>query len=334
MKRKFYRSCVAVLLSMVMIFTGVHFGSRAKVEIPPFTTLSSFNITTPSGTYLDVGAELQVSCVVEPAGCAIVWQSSNESIATVDNNGLVKAVKAGTVTITATAYDAVTLYQIKDSITIYVCDSIGLTYNEYFIMNSSSERLIGLKSESYSTTTSVSTLPFSDALRAMWIAEKQADGRFCLISNFGSMDKYLGMDGTTAKLTNNRVKFTIYRMPGGEYEGLFFIKYGNKYLAEDASHNLYISDTLSANCCWSFMKVNKIGAETYGFNYICDIDSNGDGVLDGTKNFSSMAHFYTFSEVISDVHYPCITVCNGSAGRAYEALASKDIFVYKGHAKE
>jgi len=36
---------------------------------------------------------------------AVTWKSSNTKIATVDKNGKVKAVKKGTVTITATAKD-------------------------------------------------------------------------------------------------------------------------------------------------------------------------------------------------------------------------------------
>lgn len=334
MKKKFYRSCVSMLLTMVLIFGGANIGVKTKPPDIVFNGLTAFSITTPTGSYMDVGTQLEVVGVVEPSSCAIGWESSDESVATVDGNGLVTAVSGGTVTITATAYDPATPLTITDSITIYVCDSTGLTYNEYFIMNSVTGRLIGLESESYSTTTTVSTLPFSSALQAMWIAEKQADGRFCLISNFGSMDKYLGISNSTTKLTNNRIKFTIYRMPGGNYEGLFFIKYGNKYLAENASHNLYLSDTLSANCCWSFMKVNMLGAEIYGFNYIRDIDSDGDGDFDDIDVFSSAAHIDTFAEVISDLYCPCFPIYNGSAGRAYEALSSKEIFVYKGHAKE
>ena len=45
MKRKFYRSCVAVLLSMVMIFGGVNFGVVAKVVVPPIYSSVEVEIT-------------------------------------------------------------------------------------------------------------------------------------------------------------------------------------------------------------------------------------------------------------------------------------------------
>ena len=44
MKKKFYRSCVAVLLSMVMIFGGVHIGAGAKPPVvPPIIAAKGFN---------------------------------------------------------------------------------------------------------------------------------------------------------------------------------------------------------------------------------------------------------------------------------------------------
>ena len=66
MKRKFYRSCVAVLLSMVMIFGGVHIGTGA---IPPdllIRVLSDFYISTPNNTYIAKGATFQIIGVVDP----------------------------------------------------------------------------------------------------------------------------------------------------------------------------------------------------------------------------------------------------------------------------
>ena len=55
---------------------------------------------------LKVGASKQLSATVSPSNAtdrAVSWKSSNASVATVDASGTVKAVKAGTATITATA---------------------------------------------------------------------------------------------------------------------------------------------------------------------------------------------------------------------------------------
>ncbi len=60
---------------------------------------------------LEVGAQEQLTATVLPkeAEQAIIWVSSNSSVATVDKNGLVTAVAVGTATITATTTDGTNL---------------------------------------------------------------------------------------------------------------------------------------------------------------------------------------------------------------------------------
>jgi hypothetical protein len=54
---------------------------------------------------LTIGDKGQLTAKVDPAGTAVTWSSDKEEIATVDANGLVTAVAAGTAVITATAND-------------------------------------------------------------------------------------------------------------------------------------------------------------------------------------------------------------------------------------
>lgn len=63
---------------------------------------------SPSMANLNVQASIQLTCTVEPSDAtnpSVQWSSSNESIATVDSRGLVRAVGGGVVTITATSED-------------------------------------------------------------------------------------------------------------------------------------------------------------------------------------------------------------------------------------
>ena len=74
--------------------------------LPPVTTVA---ISAPRN-YIDVDGEdktLQLTARVLPEDAAqsVTWSTSNKRIATVDANGVVTALKAGTVTITATATD-------------------------------------------------------------------------------------------------------------------------------------------------------------------------------------------------------------------------------------
>ena len=62
---------------------------------------------TPGSAELKVGATQQLSFVVNPSTAkqAVLWESSDESVATVDANGLVTAIAKGNTTITATHVD-------------------------------------------------------------------------------------------------------------------------------------------------------------------------------------------------------------------------------------
>lgn len=75
------------------------------VTIRPVTT--GLAISAPRLT-IDLASptlQLTAKCIPEDASQQVAWSTSNKRIATVDTNGVVTALKAGTVTITATATD-------------------------------------------------------------------------------------------------------------------------------------------------------------------------------------------------------------------------------------
>ena len=77
------------------------------VTQPAETPVTSVTLDKTSLT-LDVGGSDTLTATVEPANAtdkAVTWSTSNENVATVDQNGNVKAVGAGTATITAAASD-------------------------------------------------------------------------------------------------------------------------------------------------------------------------------------------------------------------------------------
>ena len=89
-------------------------GANAVVEngtvgsvAPCVTVVPVSSVSISGGDFeLKVGASKQLSATVSPSNAtdrAVSWKSSNASVATVDASGTVKAVKAGTATITATA---------------------------------------------------------------------------------------------------------------------------------------------------------------------------------------------------------------------------------------
>ena len=75
------------------------------VETVPVT---SVEVTVEAGTTVSVGKTLQATATVKPGNATnkkVMWKSSDESIATVDANGVITAKKAGKVVITATSTD-------------------------------------------------------------------------------------------------------------------------------------------------------------------------------------------------------------------------------------
>ena len=63
---------------------------------------------SPASTSLNIGETTQITAIVAPAGAKnkkITWVSNNPAVATVSSSGLVRAVKVGNATITATAKD-------------------------------------------------------------------------------------------------------------------------------------------------------------------------------------------------------------------------------------
>ena len=62
------------------------------------------NVTvSPSSASIQAGGTVQLTATTKPAGTAVTWASSNSSVATVSQTGLVTGVAAGSATVTASA---------------------------------------------------------------------------------------------------------------------------------------------------------------------------------------------------------------------------------------
>ena len=106
-------SATAMLLVSAHVFTSCEgalddiFGEWSR-PTPGSSTGGAGTVTSISidpTLALKVGETGQLTAKVDPAGTAVTWNSDQEAIATVDANGLVTAVAAGTAIITAKAGD-------------------------------------------------------------------------------------------------------------------------------------------------------------------------------------------------------------------------------------
>jgi uncharacterized protein YjdB len=96
--------------ALVFKFTSDYTSTRAGFAIDISCEVSEVPVQSvtisPSNTLIEVGANTQLTAVILPDNVtdkSLAWSTSNSSIATVNQNGLVIGVAIGTVTITATA---------------------------------------------------------------------------------------------------------------------------------------------------------------------------------------------------------------------------------------
>ncbi len=112
----------------IAAYATVTVTADTTVNPPVNPTLTALTIT-PASLTLTPGKSENLTVMPTPSNAKadVNWTSSDNSVATVDDNGTVIAIKAGTVTITATSKDNST---VKATITVKVNDPTGTTVDE------------------------------------------------------------------------------------------------------------------------------------------------------------------------------------------------------------
>lgn len=117
-----------ICLLLVALATLTLFGACNKNEEP---TNGNVRLSVkPDNVLLQVGGKKQLTILTKPSGVAYSCTSSDESVATVDNKGLVTGVKGGEAVITVVAKD-----QTK-TVNVTVLDPNAGSVNRYIGLNS------------------------------------------------------------------------------------------------------------------------------------------------------------------------------------------------------
>lgn len=340
MKKRFCKPCIALLLSMVMIFGGGNFLISAEGETsylsqtPAPAAISEplfrLSVSAPR-THLRVGETVQLTCATVPGFIDFDWETLDPTVATVDSNGLVTALKPGLATIRAEKYDQTVDRTIVSGVSIYVDTSAGIQDDTtYYIMNYASGRFLSLEDSSDLPGTNVCTRPRSATTLSQWETSLLSDGRFKLRSVYSTLDQYLDAAGNEVDafydFGSDCVKFNIDRVLSGMYQGLYLIRYNDQYyVTQDENYNVCITSTPTDKSYWSFMKSNKGSAKAYGFKYSLNNVPNA---------FDSTMMFDDFEATMSDLGYSTDQYNNCTALFMHTALDADDVFLYTGHGGE
>ena len=132
MRKNYLQLLGGVLLSLPMLFASCGNGDNALEEIingggsgsgggsTPSTIVATSLSITGEPLRFDISAPTSqaLTLTVDPVDATITWESADETVATVDDEGNVTPKKAGTVTIKAKSGD------LEDECTVYVYDKI------------------------------------------------------------------------------------------------------------------------------------------------------------------------------------------------------------------
>ena len=322
-----FKTYITILLSIIIILSSTSFNAVAVGNIVARGVGVVTTKIEACRTTMEEGDKQSLRLTASHLGGTMTWSSSSPSVATVDSEGIVSAISTGITTITSRYSYNGAIY--TDTITIEVFDKSNVVGIEngrnYYIMNYSGKRLMGLATASDSNLTNVNTGERTENTRYQWITEQQPDGTFQLISAYSPTGRCLDVTGNNVDIYANNganyQKFTIERVTAKPYEGLYLIKYGEKFVAQESNYDVRLTETKTASCYWSFMAVQKGYAEFFCLN--CKID----GVLT-----QSDEHYMYFREACDSAGYFSWSYKNNSAAAAYNCIKSRDdIFVFAGH---
>lgn len=112
---------IKVGIATITVTTPDGITAICTIEVLPDSVGIEDIVLTPSKASVIIGSTIRIKAKIQPENATerdLIWKSSNTSIATVSSNGIVKGLKSGTVTITATTKDG----KITKSVTVTVID--------------------------------------------------------------------------------------------------------------------------------------------------------------------------------------------------------------------
>ena len=280
---------------------------------------------TTAQTEIIIGDSLQLNALAYPSTTSgISWTSSAPDIGKVNNQGLVTTFAPGVFTVTATI--EVNGIPYSDSVELTVTASSysnGIGTANYYILNYDSGRILSLNSFA-SSQSNACTDQIVNPISEIWEWRITLSSSRKKVRNVFDDTKYLGASltsGTVYADNNSNNRLDIYRMERGAYQGYYLIKSENKFVTENANHQVVLTTTPTAKSYWSFFRVEKSGADFFNF------DST---YTSPTINTTAKSAF--FSTSFNSYNYNTNVYLNRSKSVALEQwMYCDDIFIFCGH---
>ena len=175
---------------------------------------------------------------------------------------------------------------------------------------------MSLETLSDANNTNVAVAPRSTSTASRWTVSMQSNGSYRLTNGYSSAGRALYKSGSNLVIYNSSgtaAQFYLLRMDSGQYQGLYLIKNGTKFVSQDTSGNVCLVSLseISARSYWSFMPVEK------GY---ADLTSTYYSGFDTTGNNDK------FEEILSARGYIADAYVNMTSANAYSYMQSGDIF--------
>ena len=195
-----YFHCIAVLsfAGTIVKVTAKKAGKKVSKTLKATVTVKNPSLTLKAANEVAVGATEQITATVKPASTKVTYASSDATIATVDEKGVVTGVKAGDVTITAKA--GKTSKTVKMTVKNYVLQSVKQTK-----ANTLEASILGATKNIKTTDVKITNTANQNVIAVKSVTPDKADASKVTLETFADMKdgaKYtVELDGVTKEFT-------------------------------------------------------------------------------------------------------------------------------------
>ena len=140
-------------------------------------------------TLLQMGLEVSVYSGAATTSQSFTWSSSNNAIATVDSNGAVTGVSAGTATITGTNNSG----SVSFPVTV-----LPVANGTYFLRSWDTDKYVDIKDGAMASNTIIHQWEFGNSSTQKWIFTHLGDGTYSIRSANSTSTYYLGVKDDSA----------------------------------------------------------------------------------------------------------------------------------------